>query len=110
MKLTNYRCFHSHIGTEWEHIENTWILNIEDTDSFDLKVKERFAQIEVIQKHYLHGNREIMNWYKGTRTCTFDRDTKDKQKLLIIEEVDKFLEGFRSHALVAQWSEQSAHN
>ena len=110
MKLNLYKGSHSHIGTEWEHIENIWILQIEDTDTYDTKTKDRFAQIEIIQTQYLYRNKDLMTWYKGTRTCTFDKDTKDKQKLLIIEEVNKFLRNFRSHALVAQWSEQSAHN
>ena len=53
---------------------------------------------------------EIFTWYQGDRTNSFDADTKDKEKLFVIEEVSKFLHTLKSHALVAQWSEQSAHN
>ena len=110
MKLTEYKSHHSKIGTEWENIENIWYIQIEDTDSYDAKTKERFSHIEIIQRFYLNPKTELITWYRGTRTCTFTKDTKDKQKLFIIDEVIKFLYNFESHALVAQWLEQSAHN
>ena len=112
MKISNYRSYHTHIGTEWECIENIWDLKLEYTDPYDAKIKHRFEMIEVIQRVYLNTNKqkEISTWYKGIRSQTFDANTKDKEKLFIIEEVIKFLYNFESHALVAQWSEQSAHN
>ena len=113
MKITNYTSYHSAIGSEYENIENIWVVLLEDTDPYNLKIKERFKEVEITQKKYLNnpnGMDDEMTWYRGYSTNTFDSKTKDKQKLFIIDEVVKFMDTFRNHALVAQWSEQSAHN
>ena len=110
MKITNYRSYHSAIGGEYENIENIWVILLEDTDPYNLKIKERFKNVEITQRKYLNNpkGRDEMTWYKGYSTNTFDYTTQDKQKLFIIDEVVKFMDNFRSHALVAQWLEQSA--
>ena len=111
MKLTSYKSYHTDIGGDYESIESVWNLAIEDTDTYDAKIKERFKTIQIIQRTYLENvKRDTFTWYQGYRTNCFGSDTKDKQKKFVIEEANKFMHTFKNHALVAQWSEQSAHN
>ena len=111
MKIINYTSRHRHIGEEYEQIFTTWGIEIEDTDPYNEKIKTRFKHINVKQAKYLStSGLDERPVYRGDRTNEFDASTKDKQKKFIIEEVNKLLQTFKSHALIAQWSEQSAHN
>lgn len=113
MKLTEYESKHLYIqfATEYERVVNSWVIALEDKD-FDEVIRQRFANIIVEQHHYIKDKGVPMRtMFKATRTNWFDADEKrDKQKKLVIAEVTKFLHNFKNHALVAQWSEQSAHN
>jgi hypothetical protein len=106
MKLTTQRSSHNWIGTAYERKVNSWEIKLEDTD-FDETIRERFSAVEVDQTE-LH-DRRIITSFKGSRTNWFGFETKDKQKRLIIDSVTKFIQN-NTNALVAQWSEQSAHN
>ena len=113
MKLTTQRSSRVYIGTEWERNSNIWEILLEDTD-FDSAIRNRFQRVQVEQYQYAGDGTDpesgkISTTFKATRTNWFDRDTKDKQKLLVIDAVTNFIQN-NTHALVAQWSEQSAHN
>jgi len=106
MKLTAQRSSHNWIGTDYERKVNSWEIKLEETD-FDPAIRERFSSIEVEQ--FKGVKPELITTFRGNRTNWFDSKTKDKQKLFIIDAVTNFIQN-NTHALVAQWSEQSAHN
>jgi hypothetical protein len=106
MKLVQQSSKRQFIGTQWERKTNTWGVHLSDTE-FDDRIRSRFKEIEVEQ--YWDHNEQVFTSFRGTRTNWFGPETKDKQKRLIIDAVTKFINN-DTHALVAQWSEQSAHN
>ena len=113
MKLTAQRSSHQYIGTPWEKKINTWEINLEEGE-FNDSIRERFSHIVVEQQAYPASQepeeRQFNTFYKATRTNWFtSNEKKDKQKKFIIEQVTNFIQN-NTHALVAQWSEQSAHN
>ena len=105
MKLLHQFASHTHIGTPWEKKVNSWHISVESTD-FGQEIRDRFGLLIVQQqvKPIIEAS------FKGARTNWFyGNEKKDKQKVFIIEEVIKFIQN-NTNALVAQWSEQSAHN
>jgi hypothetical protein len=106
MKLNSQSSNHTYIGTKWERKINSWKIELEETD-FDETIRNRFSAVEVDQTQLQ--DRRIITSFRGSRTNWFGFETKDKQKRLIIDSVTKFIQN-NTNALVAQWSEQSAHN
>jgi len=107
MKLTTQRSSRVFIGTEWERNSNIWEIVLDGTD-FDETIRNRFQRIQVEQYQHIGDGKdpasgEIFTTFKATRTNWFDRDTKDKQKLLIIDAVTNFIQN-DTRPLTAEWS------
>jgi hypothetical protein len=88
MKITNKEIKHSCIGLDYETIEVKWWICCEESDFNDPKMFLKFNYCEINQCQYKD---ELLTWFKGSRTNTFNPNVKDQMKQKFIEIVNKFL-------------------
>jgi hypothetical protein len=99
MKLVDQKVEHRYIhDPQWDCIELYWKIGFEESDFNDPKMFEKFYWIEVTQHHrlgtiYIHSKnkKQVLTWFKGNRTNTFNYETTDKKKKMVIKKVEDFI-------------------
>jgi len=80
---------------KYQYIEAKWEFHMDESDIPNHSMRQRFNWIQVTQRKNLgeHSDRdwECLTWFKGSRTNTFDKKTKDRQKQEIIKIVERFM-------------------
>lgn len=96
MILLERKVHHRLINTKcYQYLEAHWDICMEESDIPDPTMRERFHWVRVTQRKNLAVNSgrswDNLTWFKGARTNTFGKETKDRQKQQIIEMVEKYL-------------------
>lgn len=102
--VTHTKCHNFIHDKTYEQIESKWEFKLEDNDLPADKI-ERFQWVQVDQRVKLHPNSpdwQVLTWFKGTRTNTFTEETKDKDKLKVIQLVNQYLLD-NDYPLVSEW-------
>lgn len=91
MILLNRHVSHGFVhNPKWASIEAKWGIKIEESDIPDFDTRDRFDFVDVTQIKTLSTGK-IKTYFKGSRTITFDKSTRDKQKKMVINMIDGFL-------------------
>lgn len=83
------------MNNDYHTLVAKWYIHVEESDIPDSQVRFRFSNIQVEQRKRLGStpwiNGDIITWFKSRRTQTFTHNTKDSQKKMVIQLVEKFL-------------------
>ena len=84
------------MNNDYHTLTAKWFIHIEESDIQDSQVRFRFSNIQVEQRKRLGSKSwkdglDLITWFKSRRTQTFSHETKDPQKKMVIQLVEKFL-------------------